>query len=137
MLAAGIEIAEYDARVLHAKLAIVDDTVYVGSANLDARSLGLNYEIMIRLLDPALAAQGRAIFEQDWGRSRLIVAAAWKHFWTWSRQVHGSVALFFITKMDSWYAHRQLRHLKAAGAGGSGDQPAVDVGQAGAARQGH
>jgi hypothetical protein len=25
--------------------------------------------------------------------------------------VHGMVALFFITKIDPWYAHRQLRHL--------------------------
>jgi len=111
MLAAGIEIAEYDAQVLHAKLGIIDDTVYVGSANLDARSLGLNYEIMIRRLDPALAAQGREIFDQDWGRSRPILASAWRKYWTWTRQVHGMVALFFITKIDPWYAHRQLRHL--------------------------
>jgi len=40
------------AAILHAKLAIVDDAVFVGSANLDARSLGINYELMVRIVDP-------------------------------------------------------------------------------------
>ena len=35
-----MKIYEYQPQVLHAKLIIVDDAVYVGSANLDPRSLG-------------------------------------------------------------------------------------------------
>ena len=30
-------------KVTHAKLIIIDDVVYVGSANLDQRSLNINY----------------------------------------------------------------------------------------------
>src|SRR5207249_10237902 len=40
-LKAGVEICEYQPQVLHAKLFIIDDVVYVGSANLDQRSLNI------------------------------------------------------------------------------------------------
>ncbi|HTA95811.1 MAG TPA: phospholipase D-like domain-containing protein, partial [Verrucomicrobiae bacterium] len=43
-----IEIYEYQPQILHAKMIIVDDIVYLGSANLDTRSLHINYELMIR-----------------------------------------------------------------------------------------
>ena len=57
----GIEIWEYQPQVLHAKSVVVDDIVFVGSSNLDPRSLRINFEIMLRIQDPALAAtaQGR------------------------------------------------------------------------------
>ena len=38
-LKAGVEIHEYEPQILHAKLIIVDDAVYIGSSNLDQRSL--------------------------------------------------------------------------------------------------
>ena len=47
-LKAGVQIHEYQPQILHAKLIIADDIVYVGSANLDPRSLDINYELMIR-----------------------------------------------------------------------------------------
>jgi cardiolipin synthase len=49
--------------MLHAKLFIVDDAVALaGSANLDQRSLFLNYELMVAFYDHAAVQQfaGRA-----------------------------------------------------------------------------
>ena len=40
----------------------MDDIVYVGSCNLDRRSLDINFELLLRLEWPELAAQGRALF---------------------------------------------------------------------------
>jgi cardiolipin synthase len=111
LLRAGVEIFEYQPQILHAKLAIVDDAVFVGSANLDARSLGINYELMVRLVDPALAAQGRALFAADRARSLPISLAAWRQSQTWATRWRGIVARFVLTKIDPWLARRQLGRL--------------------------
>jgi cardiolipin synthase len=111
LLRAGVEIFEYQPQILHAKLAIVDNAVFVGSANLDARSLGINYELMVRIVDPALAEQGRALFAADQAHSRPITLAAWRQSQTWATRWHGIVARFLLTKIDPWLARRQLRRL--------------------------
>jgi cardiolipin synthase len=111
LLRAGVEIFEYQPQILHAKLAIVDDAVFVGSANLDARSLGINYELMVRIADPALAEQGRALFAADRARSWPITLAGWRQAQTWTTRWHGIVARFMLTKIDPWLARRQLRRL--------------------------
>ena len=111
LLRAGVEIFEYQPQILHAKLAIVDDAVFVGSANLDARSQGINYELMVRIVDPALAEQGRALFAADQAHSRPITLAAWRQSQTWATRWHGIVARFLLTKIDPWLARRQLRRL--------------------------
>jgi cardiolipin synthase len=111
LLRAGVEIFEYQPQILHAKLALVDDAVFVGSANLDARSLGINYELMVRVVDPALAEQGRALFAADRARSLPITLAAWRQSQTWATRWHGIVARFLLTKIDPWLARRQLRRL--------------------------
>jgi len=36
--------------------------VYAGSSNLDIRSLNLNYELMLRLENEAVAVEARGIF---------------------------------------------------------------------------
>ena len=48
LLKAGVEIYEYQPQILHAKLILSDGVIYVGSSNLDIRSLNLNYELMLR-----------------------------------------------------------------------------------------
>jgi cardiolipin synthase len=106
-----VQIAEYERQVLHAKLALIDGIVFAGSANLDARSLDLNYEIMLRLADHTPAEGGREIFEADWSRSRRIRSQSWKNFGTWRRRLQGLAAAFLLTKIDPWLAHRQLRNL--------------------------
>ena len=59
---AGAEILFFKPDVLHAKLVLVDDThLMVGSANLDMRSLFLNYEIGVVVRDPAAIADVNAL----------------------------------------------------------------------------
>lgn len=53
-------------QMLHAKLAVVDDGLALaGSANLDSRSLFLNYELMMAFHDPAVVQQFDAWFETE------------------------------------------------------------------------
>ena len=55
LLKAGVKLFEYQPQKLHAKLIVIDDIAYVGSANFDMRSLFLNIEVMLRVDDPAFA----------------------------------------------------------------------------------
>lgn len=48
-------IYEFQPRPLHMKLFVIDDCVYIGSANLDVRSLFINMEIMVRISDARFA----------------------------------------------------------------------------------
>jgi len=48
LIRAGVEIQEYHAGLLHAKTMTVDDGLFmIGSANLDRRSLELNFEVCV------------------------------------------------------------------------------------------
>jgi cardiolipin synthase len=60
--------------MLHAKLAVIDERVALaGSANLDGRSLFLNYEVMAAFDHPADVARFRAWFDTERiGASRYI-----------------------------------------------------------------
>ncbi len=109
LLRAGVRIWEYEPQVLHAKLAIVDHAVFVGSANLDNRSAGINYEVMVRCNDPALATSGRAHFAADVARSREVTLASWRAEQTWFTRFRGMCARFLLTKIDPWLARAQVR----------------------------
>jgi cardiolipin synthase A/B len=65
LLRAGVEVWEYTPSMMHAKLAIADDTVIAGSANLDVRSGRINYELVAIITDPAVAEKARSDFEDD------------------------------------------------------------------------
>lgn len=111
LLKSGAEIYEYVPQVLHAKLILVDDAVYVGSANLDPRSLRINYELMLRLTHPPLVAEARAIFSAAQAQGRRIEFAEWKRarsFWTRLRE---RLAYFVLARVDPHVAQRQWRAL--------------------------
>ncbi len=63
LLGAGARIVEFQPCKLHMKLLVVDDASYVGSANLDKRSLRVNVELMVRIEDAALAARLRELID--------------------------------------------------------------------------
>ena len=50
---------EYRPCRLHMKLIVIDDVVYVGTANFDMRSLFINVEVMLRIADAGFAEQMR------------------------------------------------------------------------------
>ena len=55
LLEARARIWEFQPCKLHTKLIVLDDAVYMGSANFDMRSLYINLEIVLRVEDKALA----------------------------------------------------------------------------------
>jgi cardiolipin synthase len=72
LLKRGVEIFEYQPCKLHMKLIVIDDAVFVGSANFDMRSLFLNLEIMLRIEDADLAEQVRCFVDSEARDSRCI-----------------------------------------------------------------
>jgi len=69
LLAHGIEIHEYMASYLHAKVAVIDTHATVGSSNLDPFSLLLAREANVFMDDPAFAQELRAILEKEMASS--------------------------------------------------------------------
>ncbi|MET0248311.1 MAG: phospholipase D-like domain-containing protein, partial [Sphingobium sp.] len=68
----GVEIREYLPARLHMKLIVIDDAVYIGSANFDMRSLFINLEIMLRIEDAGFAAAMRPLVDRLATQSRRI-----------------------------------------------------------------
>ncbi len=100
LLAAGVEIYEYEPQVLHAKLFAIDDVVYVGSANLDARSLKLNYELLLRVDQHEVAEEAGALFEADLKRSRRLELRGWKASRSFWQRMIGRLAYFMLVRVD-------------------------------------
>lgn len=78
LLKRGVEIWEYQTCKLHMKLIVIDDVVFIGSANFDMRSLFLNLEIMLRIKDSALAAEVRSFIERRVAESRQVTLDSYK-----------------------------------------------------------
>jgi cardiolipin synthase A/B len=112
LLKAGVEIYEYQPQILHAKLVLSDGAVYVGSSNLDIRSLNLNYELMLRVEDEAIAAGAREIFERLLQHSQRIEPRQWRKSQTWWQRWKNRWANFLLTRIDPVVALRQFRTMK-------------------------
>lgn len=76
LLTAGVNIREYVGGLLHAKSLTVDgEILLIGSANMDRRSLDLNYENNILVYDRELTQAMRARQDVYIGQSREITLA--------------------------------------------------------------
>lgn len=76
LLEMGVEIFEYQPTMYHCKVLIVDGLfVSVGSTNFDDRSLRLNDEASVNILDADFAASQSATFEADKAQSKPITRA--------------------------------------------------------------
>ena len=79
LLENGARFFEYQPARFHCKYMIVDGCwCSVGSSNLDNRSLRLNEEANLNILDNEFAAMHTSVFEQDKSRSREISLAEWR-----------------------------------------------------------
>lgn len=71
LLRAGVRIYIYGPPMLHAKTAVIDDVGVVGTANLDDRSLRLNFEVVAAFYGGPVVEELVRNFEQDHERARL------------------------------------------------------------------
>lgn len=79
MLEAGVRIFRYAPGMMHAKLVVADGVVAaVGSANLDNRSLALNFELAGLFAGPAEVAAVAAHFDDMLAQSREIELEAFR-----------------------------------------------------------
>ncbi|MET0544657.1 MAG: cardiolipin synthase [Variovorax sp.] len=73
LIAAGVKVWEYKARMLHSKTLVVDDNcAMIGTANFDNRSFRLNFEVMAVVYGPALAKPLASQFETDLHSSAAV-----------------------------------------------------------------
>lgn len=78
MLKRGVKLYEYKKTLLHQKVMIVDGIwSAVGSTNFDARSFEINDEISMGIVDPVIAAQLKAAFEEDMKSAEEIHFDSW------------------------------------------------------------
>ena len=78
LLQQGMEIYEYQPTMIHAKTMVVDGAwSIIGSANFDNRSLDMNDEINIGVVDPAFAAALSGTFEDDLRSAARLTLDAW------------------------------------------------------------
>lgn len=79
LLEAGVNIYEFKPSLLHQKIVVVDGQwSHVGSTNFDARSLALNEEVGVGLLDKTIAAELIAAFHNDLRRCDRIKLEDWR-----------------------------------------------------------
>ncbi|MFA6546974.1 MAG: phospholipase D-like domain-containing protein [Limisphaerales bacterium] len=112
LLAAGVEVYEYQPQILHTKLVLIDDVAYVGSANLDTRSLHINYELSLRLKNELLAEGGRQLFGENLAHCKRIRHEEWRASQTFWSTLKQRWAYFILARMDLYLSRRQLAGLR-------------------------
>ena len=114
MLRRGVEIYEFEPGKLHAKIFVVDDVTYIGSANFDMRSLYLNLEIMLRIEDKALAERMREFIAGHVPHSTHVTRELHRQRRTaWSR-IRWSLSWFLVTVVDYTVTRRLNLGLQAS-----------------------
>jgi cardiolipin synthase len=109
LLQAGARIWEFSPCRLHTKLILLDDAVYLGSANLDLRSLYLNLEIMLRIEDAALAERMREFVEWHLPLSREITPELHAARATWWNRLRWRASWFLVAGLDYTVSRRLNR----------------------------
>lgn len=86
LLRRGARIWEFTPSKLHTKLIVLDDVVYIGSANFDMRSLYINLELMLEVRDAALADRMRQYVTHHIAASEAITPELYRKRATpWNR----------------------------------------------------
>ena len=125
LLRAGVQIFEYQPQILHTKLYLFDDIFYVGSANMDKRSLLVNYELLVRVKNHDLAEYGRVFFQNTLAHCTRITPAEWRASHTiWSR-LKEQWAYFVLSKLDPYLTQLQLEVLHREMEGRAAEPPSA------------
>lgn len=111
-LRAGVRIHRYRPQIVHSKALVLDDVVYIGSSNLDVRSLLINYELLLRIPSASLAARLRAEFETDRRHSDVLGLSHWRNGRRWWQSVRSYFAYQLLARLDPYLAARSLKSLR-------------------------
>lgn len=106
LLKRGVEVYEYQPCKLHTKLIVVDDAVYMGSANFDMRSLYLNLEVMLRIEDRAFASHMRDFVHGELAQAERITAEAHRRRGSWLARLRWATAYFLLAVVDARLTRR-------------------------------
>jgi cardiolipin synthase A/B len=99
LLEAGVRFYEYQPARFHCKYLLVDDCwASVGSANLDNRSMSLNEEANLNVLDRQFVAAYARVFEEDKIHSREVTLKDW-HNRPWKEKIKGRAMSIFRSQM--------------------------------------
>jgi cardiolipin synthase len=79
LLEAGVRLYEFEPTLPHQKIVIVDGVwSHIGSTNFDARSLALNEEVGVGILDEKVAKELKDAFNADLKRSSELQLERWR-----------------------------------------------------------
>ena len=93
-------IYEFQPCKLHTKLIVLDDTVYLGSANFDMRSLYVNLEIVVRIEDHALAERMREFVAEHIPASQEVTPELYRQWATPWNRVRWWLSWFLTSVVD-------------------------------------
>lgn len=92
----GAEVYVYEPGFHHSKVMTIDDTTaYVGSVNLDHRSLYSDFECNLMVIDPSLTASLQAVFNADKAHSFQLTPETRKTRYSRGRRIRGRLATIF------------------------------------------
>lgn len=100
LLKRGARIYEYQPLPLHMKLMVIDDAVYIGSANLDVRSLFINLELMLKVTDAGFAAHARSLIDEMTAQSEEYTLDLLKERGTIWARIRSAFAYFLVNTVD-------------------------------------
>ena len=79
---------------------------------MDKRSLMINYELLVRVQDDDLAAEGREFFERTLQNCKRIDPVAWRKSRTVWNKIREQWAFWILSRVDPWLSALQFRVLK-------------------------
>lgn len=100
LLRAQARIYEYQPCRLHMKLIVIEDAVFIGSANFDMRSLFLNLELMLRIEDAGFATLMRGFIDQCADDSEAITPEVHRARRTPLRLLKGWLSYLLVGVLD-------------------------------------
>jgi cardiolipin synthase len=106
LLKRGAKIWEFSPCKLHTKLIVLDDTVYIGSANFDMRSLYINLELMLEVKDAALADRMREFVSEHIPHSERIDAKTYRKMATPVTRVKWWLGWVLVSVIDYTVSRR-------------------------------
>lgn len=100
LLKRGVSLFEFQPRPLHMKLLVIDDACYIGSSNLDVRSLFINLEIMLRIEDNGLANKLRGVIDNMAAQSEEQTLETHRKRATFLMRLKWTLAYFLVNTVD-------------------------------------